>query len=280
MENIIKYYYNLYPTKINDLKDVIIIEVDHELYIAKTIKDKAMFTTIVSLPMHNYIYKPILNKNNSYYFEYNNITYTLFKVDQPALAHYDNFIIIPATMETNPNYTKIWENNIDYFIKELTRLDYSKTELIDEINYYIGLAENAIMLNERANKLNMEVRLCLSHYRIKYPNYSLTYNDPTEITIDYISRDIAEYTKSKFFNDDMQVEEFLKIVNRYNLNDKEILYLFARLLYPNYFFDLLDDKNIDKREKIMDKREKYEKFLKDIFSQIKTSTLNVDMQWL
>ncbi|MCH5167680.1 MAG: hypothetical protein J1F35_07325 [Erysipelotrichales bacterium] len=280
MENIIAYYYNLNPEKYKENGDVIIIESHGELYIARIIKDKDVFTKIVSSINSSFFYKPILNRTNGYFFEYNNQTYALFKAINPAVPRYDDFIIIESIESTEINYSSIWEHNIEYFIKQLTSLDFSNTEEITNINYYIGLAENAITMNELANKLTINARKCLSHYRIKYPNYNLTYNDPTELLIDYISRDIAEYTKSKFFLEGMSVEEFMKLINKYKLNDKELLYVFARLLYPNYYFDLLSEKNTDKQQKIIEKRKKYEKFLSNIFEQIKTTTLYVNISWL
>lgn len=140
------------------------------------------------------------------------------------------------------------------------------------------MSENAITINEKAKKMPGVARLCISHYRIKYPNYNLNYCDPTELLIDYISRDIAEYTKSKFFSEGMTVEELLKLINDYNLNDKELMYLFARLLYPNYYFDVLN--NIEKQQTIIEKRENYEKFLSAIFNQTKTMNMHINITWL
>lgn len=280
MKNIITYYYNLVPDKYKEIEDIILIECNKELYIAKVIKDKDMFIKIISEINNNIFYKPVLNKTNTYFFEYNNLTYSIFKAVEPSIARYDNFFILEVVDSVNINYSTIWEHNIEYYIKHLTSLESSNTEDITNINYYIGLAENAIKMNELGNKLTIKVRKCLSHYRIKYPNYNLTYCDPTELLVDYVSRDIAEYTKSKFFSDEMTVEEFIKIINKYNFNDKELLYLFARLLYPNYYFDLLPLKNIEKQQIIINKRKKYEKFLHEIFEQIKTTTLYINISWL
>lgn len=280
MENIITYYYNLKIDKYKELDEAIVIESHNELYIARIVKDKDNFTKIINYLNNNPFYKPIINKINSYFFDYNNKTYSLFKVIDPQLARYDELLIFEINDSTDVNYTTIWENNIEYFIKHLTSLEHTRTEDITNINYYIGLAENAITMNEIANKSNSYARKCISHYRIKYPNYNLTYNDPTELLIDYISRDIAEYTKSKFFEDNMTVHEFINLINKYNLNDKELLYLFARLLYPNYYFDLLSKNNIEKQQKIIKKRKEYEKFLSDIFEQIKTTTIYINISWL
>lgn len=280
MKNIITYYYNLIPDKYKEVEDVILIECNKELYIVKTIKDKDMFIKIVSELKNNVFYKPIINKNNNYFFEYNNLTYTIFKAIDSSIARYDDFYLVSIEDSININYSTIWEHNISYFIKHISSLESSCIDDITNINYYIGLAENAITMNELGNKLTINARKCLSHYRIKYPNYNLTYNDPTELLIDYISRDVAEYTKSKFFLDDMTVEEFMNIINKYNFNDRELLYLFARLLYPNYYFDLLSNKNIEFQQKIICKRKKYEHFLHEIFEQIKTTTLYINIQWL
>lgn len=273
------YYYNLNVDKSTLMNNVFIIESSGELYVAKELKNEEEYNKIASSVSSNY-YSPIINKEGSYFFIYNEKKYVLFKAVNPSVARYDNFYIIPTISNTEINYTDIWTHNIEYFINQLMNMENRSIEQIDSLNYYIGMSENAITLNEKAKKINGTARQCVSHYRIKYPNYNLTYNDPTELKVDYISRDIAEYTKSKFFYDDMTLDEFIKIINKYQLNDKELAFLFARLLYPNYYFDLINSNNIDKQQIIIDKRKKYEEFLSDIFKQIKTTNLSININWL
>lgn len=279
MENVISYYYNLIVDKSKLINNVLIIESDNNLFIAKSIHNIESFEEIIT-SMNSYYYFPILNKEGKYYFEYNNLMYALFKADGPSELIGENLLFLPIISNIKIDYSTIWENNIDYFIKKITEMDKDAIEEVNYINYYIGMSENAITINENAKRIPSTARFTISHFRINYPNYTLYYKDPTELLIDYISRDIAEYTKSKFFFAEMTVDELIGLINKYNLNDKEVMFMFARLMYPSYYFDAISGKNIDKQKIINKKRESYEKFLYNAMKQIKTSNLYLNIEWL
>lgn len=279
MENVISYYYNLNVDNAKLINNVLIIESSKKLFVAKIIHDLDNFNQVINNLGPEY-YLPILNKEGKFYFEYNGTNYALFMADNPSIIIGNNLIYQPVISDTLVDYTTIWENNIDYFIKRITETDRVEVEKINMLNYYIGMSENAITINEKAKKMNGTARLSISHFRISYPNYNLTYKDPTELLIDYISRDIAEYTKSNFFFSSMNCSELIGLISRMNLNDKEVMFLFARLMYPSYFFDAISENNIDKQEIIKEKREKYENFLFESLKQIKTTNLYLNIDWL
>lgn len=278
MENIISYYYNLSVDNYKLINNVFIIESNHYLFIAKEIKDLEMFKQIISI--NSDFYMPLINKDGEFSFEYNNKKYTLFKADNPSLKVDNNFKLIPVMQNVEIDYSKIWINNIDYFIKKITEMEHSEIEKVNHLNYYIGMSENAVIINEKAKKMSGLARITVSHYRICYPNYALTYNDPTELTFDFISRDLAEYIKTKFFFDKIDVNEVIELLNRYNINDKEIMFFLARLLYPTYYFDAITENNIEKQKIIIEKREKYENFLSLILNNLKTNNIMINISWL
>ena len=278
MENIISYYYNLRVDNYKLINNVFIFESNHYLFIAKEIKDLDMFKQIISI--NSDFYMPLINKDGEFSFEYNNKKYTLFKADNPSLKVDNNFKLIPVMQNVEIDYSKIWINNIDYFIKKITEMEHSEIEKVNYLNYYIGMSENAVIINEKAKKMSGLARITVSHYRICYPNYALTYNDPTELTLDFISRDLAEYIKTKFFFDKIDVNEVIELLNRYNINDKEIMFFLARLLYPTYYFDAITENNIEKQKIIIEKREKYEHFLSLILNNLKTNNIMINISWL
>ena len=278
MENIISYYYNLRVDNYKLINNVSIFESNHYLFIAKEIKDLDMFKQIISI--NSDFYMPLINKDGEFSFEYNNKKYTLFKADNPSLKVDNNFKLIPVMQNVEIDYSKIWINNIDYFIKKITEMEHSEIEKVNYLNYYIGMSENAVIINEKAKKMSGLARITVSHYRICYPNYALTYNDPTELTLDFISRDLAEYIKTKFFFDKIDVNEVIELLNRYNINDKEIMFFLARLLYPTYYFDAITENNIEKQKIIIEKREKYEHFLSLILNNLKTNNIMINISWL
>lgn len=278
MENIISYYYNLRVDNYKLINNVFIFESNHYLFIAKEIKDLDMFKQIISI--NSDFYMPLINKDGEFSFEYNNKKYTLFKADNPSLKVDNNFKLIPVMQNVEIDYSKIWINNIDYFIKKITEMEHSEIEKVNYLNYYIGMSENAVIINEKGKKMSGLARITVSHYRICYPNYALTYNDPTELTLDFISRDLAEYIKTKFFFDKIDVNEVIELLNRYNINDKEIMFFLARLLYPTYYFDAITENNIEKQKIIIEKREKYEHFLSLILNNLKTNNIMINISWL
>lgn len=279
MDNILAYYYNLSVDKYKLINNGLLIESNNNLYIAKEIQNMDNFKQILS-SLNNDYYFPLITKDGNYFFTYNDKSYLLFQAVNPSVKNKDNLINTPILSNIEIDYSKIWENNIDYFIRRIAESEERDIEEIDYMNYYIGMSENAITMNEKAKKINGTSRLCISHFRIKYPNYNLTYKDPSELMVDYVSRDIAEYAKSKFFYDEMTSRELVEMINKYQLSDKEIMFLLARLMYPNYYFDLLSDKNIEKREIIIGKREMYEKFIGEVIKQIKTTNLFIEIHWL
>lgn len=278
MENIISYYYNLRVDNYKLINNVFIFESNHYLFIAKEIKDLDMFKQIISI--NSDFYMPLIKKDGEFSFEYNNKKYTLFKADNPSLKVDNNFKLIPVMQNVEIDYSKIWINNIDYFIKKITEMEHSEIEKVNYLNYYIGMSENAVIINEKAKKMSGLARITVSHYRICYPNYALTYNDPTELTLDFISRDLAEYIKTKFFFDKIDINEVIELLNRYNINDKEIMFFLARLLYPTYYFDAITENNIEKQKIIIEKREKYEHFLSLILNNLKTNNIMINISWL
>ncbi len=279
MDNLIAYYYNLSVDKFKNIDNGLLVESNNNLYIAKEIQNMDNFNQILPNLTSDY-YPPLITKEGNYTFNYNGKSYLLFQAINPADKIENHLLNIPVLSNITINYSKIWENNIDYFIRRITESEDREVDEINYMNYYIGMSENAIAINERAKRINGATRICISHFRIKYPNYSLTYKDPSELMIDYVSRDIAEYTKSKFFYDEMDFKEVIALINRYQLSDKEIMFLIARLMYPNYYFDLLSDKNIEEREIIINKRKSYEKFLLNLLKQIKTTNLFIEIHWL
>ena len=70
-----------------------------------------------------------------------------------------------------------------------------KKLILDSVNYYIGLAENAIFI---ANKFYDGSESYIQHYRIGVPVKYADYFNPTNLVGDVYVRDIAEYIKSSF----------------------------------------------------------------------------------
>ena len=125
-----------------------------------------------------------------------------------------------------------------------------------------------------------------SHLKIT-PNTTLfdLYN-PINIIVDYKTRDIAEYIKVSFFNNNYNIFEELNNyfkTNYINLNDITLLY--ARVLYPSFYFHIYDDiitKKTDQKEitKITKRINDYEHYLYEIYLYLKKIYPLPEVEWI
>lgn len=282
MRDIINYYYDIKIDKMETKNKGTIIESRGRTLIVKKVMNKEKIERIIA-NLTNKFYKIVLTKSNHLFFEYNNETYIMFETYEASKEKLNNFDIILVSEESEPDYEKIWQNNIDYYMSYISTNGTEHKEILNDFNYYIGMAENAITIFNSSKKMPSSARQSISHYRIHYPNYYLYYYDPTELTIDYISRDIAGYIKSKFYIKGISIQEVLELIQKYQLNEKEICILVARLVYPNFYFDFIKENSHENKKhtyNIIKKREEYEEFLKVLLNQIKTTNLSININWL
>lgn len=177
------------------------------------------------------------------------------------------------------NWGKLWSMKIDYIEYQLAHINNSYPLLNDSINYYIGLAENAISYFNRLDLNN--ISLYISHRRISIDNI---YN-PLEFVIDYKVRDIGEYIKYNFFNKSMTINEIKSYISALSLENIDYILLYIRLLYPSYYFDLYDEIINEKKEeteinKVIELNSSYEELLYEIYSIFKRKINILGIDWI
>ena len=172
------------------------------------------------------------------------------------------------------NWVELWSAKVDYVEYQIRNLGKDKKTVLNTLSYYVGLAENAITYaNYTSKKYPMESteKITLSHRRVYFPNYSKDFMNPLNFIFDLELRDIAEYIKSAFFNDIQTAYIELKtFLSKRRLSIFGYHMLYARLLYPSYYFDsyeMIMNGYKEEKEliKIIDKVELYENFLKDAY---------------
>lgn len=94
------------------------------------------------------------------------------------------------------------------------------------------------------------------------------------MTIDLKTRDLAEYLKTNY-NHISNIEDIKYIIKIFKLNSEEIKLLFARTLFPNYYFNIFEEIIAGEKEensinKYIDEVEKKERLLKTFYKLIKT----------
>ena len=125
--------------------------------------------------------------------------------------------------------------------------------------------------------------MVLSHRRVNYPNMEYDYYNPLNFIFDLEVRDVAEYLKSMFFYTDRTktMNELINYINKSNLNNYTANMLYARLLYPSYYFDIYEKviEDLDDESNLLDiinKTGEYELFLKDVYYEL-SKKFNIEM---
>lgn len=292
MKDMINYFYNLNIESVEDWDNIFTFKWNKEEFyfvllnrterelidlvqISKELKNRGLECHDMIL---NKFGKLITNVYEANYILLKPIGNTKEEFEIKDMIKINNFLILTPNKSNlyRNSWSKLWSDKIDYFEYQIHELGKDKEIILDSFSYYIGLGENAISYVNNTNKKYQKTSLdhiCLSHRRIKYPNYKLNYLNPLSFIFDLEVRDIAEYIKSAFFEgaDALSyLKETLKI-SRFTTYSLELLY--ARLLYPSYYFDVYESimNNKEEEEKlipIIEKADDYEDFLKDAYTEM------------
>lgn len=268
MKSKIRYFYNLFIDEIVSYAEYSIIESNNNVYILKKI-----YNTDTSLIANNDYFEIILNNSGSIITEIDSSNFILMHVLKGQRNLYDTFEPKPTLIDSNVITSDLWIEKIEYLKKQLINFGQNKKILIQSFNYFCGMAENAISIMKKCEKKKACSKNFLCHKRMYYPNNTINYFDPTGFIIDYKSRDIAEYIKSCFFkNKILPQEELRKIINKFKISNNDAEIMFARLLFPTFYFDLFQQNvltnsvNPSTFDKIIDSIEQYRLLLKNIYN--------------
>lgn len=228
--------------------------------------------------------KFIINNQNAYITLYKQKKYVLLEMPMNTSIEYNVLDMIDFSNKLRIGSKKsilyrnrwadLWSSKADYFEYQIRQLGKEKEVILNSFSYYIGLVENAIAYVNNTTKkyqIGMDDRITLQRKRVEFPNIALNYFNPIHYVIDIEVRDIASYFKSLFFNsyEDLftEVHAYLK-VRKLGIYSYQLLY--ARLLYPSFYFDIYEKVMEGEMEEealipIINKAEDYELFLKDMF---------------
>lgn len=294
MVNFLEYFYNI---KVNTIKNTgkyyvfVYNNYLYKLYIYETNKNVNQLVNMNKLLLHKtLISEIIINKNHNAISIYNGIPYILIKVYASSnnkinledIAYLSNSLY---TYNLNINWGKLWSNKIDY-LEDLINENGKKYPLIvDSFNYFVGMTENAISYYNNI-KIDNNYTYYLSHRQLKYTDNIQELYNPLNIMFDYKVRDIAEYIKNSFFNNNTTI--FIELNNylKYNmLSNTDILLLISRILYPSFYFELYEDILIDNKDEkiiipIISRLPNYEKYLANIFKYLSNHYDIPKISWL
>lgn len=298
MKNIIEFYYNIKIDTLHSKNDYYFFSINNRNFILKPYyKDERTANNIYRLDSllsdKINIDNIIPNKYNSPITIIENTPYMLILnkikniISLPIISNISNIRIDNINsikdLERN-NWETLWSNKIDYYEIQINE-NYKKYPLIREsFDYFIGMSENAI-----SYLVNTKNELKPTIYDNKVPSHNNLYNslfDPSNIILDHKSRDLAEYIKYSFWNNNNNIFKELEDYFKYNVYSVYgIRVLFSRILYPSFYFDIYDDIISGKKKekeinKIINRVNEYEYFLSNIYLYLKKFYDIPEINWI
>lgn len=290
MKNLINYYYGLNVDNYKKTNENFTFNINNEKYefsIFDGNLDDLFKNYSIVLNNNKYCHKIIFNKNQQILTYYNNKPYILLKkeinitkgIDLNEILNYN----LPVYNVNEFNWKKFWKRKIDYYEYQISQLAVKYEKIKESFSYYIGLSETAISLLNFIN--TSEINYCISHKRINIKDKIDSLFNPINFVVDSRVRDISEYIKMSYFNDQIEKLDIYTIIKKLNLNKTESILFFSRLLYPTYYFDMYDKiiqgkTSEEKINNIIKKNNSYEMFLKKIYKYLNKEYKIPNIEWL
>ena len=249
--------YNINNINIYKNKDFIKIKQNNKEYVLYQINDPKRIIEINEiLNNKTEYYKIIKNINHEIITTYQNNYYILLEINNNYQIQSSNIILNNKDYSNyqinQSNWVYLWSKKNDYYESITINNIYIK----ETINYYIGLAENAIEFIRYNDIYTDRLFICNCNKKDLY--------NPLNIVLDCKEREVGEVIKKEFFYNEISIEKIKNELKNYNI--KKVI---ARLLYPNYYFDIVDEfinSKVDenKLKNILSKQSKYEELIRKI----------------
>lgn len=288
MKNTINYYYNIlledFVRNDNGYYFYLNNEEYHLVIFDRPYEDiEPIYKLNLEMKKNNcLVHDIILNKDKKAITIINNTPYVLLKLckykNEKVFLNDLNYIQhMTYNIEYNKSllrtdWVRMWSQKIDYYEYQISQFSKKYPILCDSLSYFIGLGENAISYIVN-NSEEENISPVVSHKRIKRNNGSFEFYNPLNFVIDSRVRDIAEYIKDSYMINELDFYEIKSFLDINKLSNNEYKLLFARLLFPTFYFDIYDDiiNNNMSEEKILSIIERtceYEEILVNIYKYI------------
>ena len=246
MKNVLYNYYDILVDELNKSDNNYFFYFNNELFLFYLVlNDVNLVENIYKYIVENNIesFNIILNKEGNLFSDVDKKKYVLLRV-KGILKYevkFDEFKYYPVN-SNGVNWGTLWSERLDYYEVQIRELGINYQTVLNSFGMFSGLAENAILyFNMTMEKFgDLESNVGIVHNRVKYPCYLIDYYNPVNFVIDYSVRDIGEYIKSYIISDDFDFNNVITLINRMYLNDLMFNLLYARLLYPTFYFDVFD----------------------------------------
>lgn len=171
---------------------------------------------------------------------------------------------------------KRWCNRVDRARQEISK--HASSIQLNELYvvlsyYYIGLGEHAIHLLNRIS--SKKIPTSIQHYNaIPYYHYLLA---PTNLLLSSRVRDVL-YCYKRGYLDIKGVE---RCITKYQYSYDELVYMYARMIYPSDFFDVSIQKDLEIEMASMYQQLQLEQErIKDMYQLLSTYIDLPFLQWL
>lgn len=291
MKNAIYNYYNILVDELNKSDNNYFFYFNDELFLFYLVlNDVKLVENIYRYIIENNIesFNILPNKDGNLFSEIDNKKYALLRVNGILKYEFkfDEFKFYPID-ENGIDWGTLWGERLDYYEVQIRELGIKYQTVLNSFGMFSGLAENAIlyfnMTLEKFGDLKKEVGIV--HNRVKYPCYLIDYYNPLNYVIDYNVRDISEYIKSYVISDDFDVNNVIALISRMNLNDLMFNLLYARLLYPTFYFDVFDKIILEDGKDndivfVLNKLNNYLEMLKSVYNGFNSKYDMFRIEWL
>ena len=178
-----------------------------------------------------------------------NYVLLIYQKDTFSLEHYihQTMVIYPFPKMKVQQIKEQWICKIDHAREKAKDYAYSfkhDQDILSLIYYYCGLAENSInILNyllQIDEQASLPVSLSLSQPVFQYVHELL---NPCLYIFSTRMRHVSCLVKSQT----LPCSQLKKLLETYYFDIYEIVYFYARMLYPSYFFDCLFHENLDEK---------------------------------
>lgn len=295
MKQFIEYYYKFINITLHKNSNVYYFYSQNNKYnFVETERTFEEINSIYNLLLSDSKYnKIILNINKSPISMYNNKSYVLIKLQYDEEDNIKNLYNREVFL-TKTNHILLRENWMDLISKKMDYIEYqiehiaSKYPIIaSSINYFIGMSENAISYMKNVYLHDVKRKndnLCICHKRINSLKLNDYYN-PLNIVIDHKTRDVSEYLKYIFLKDKYNISILNDFFNSLNLNIHEYKLLYARMMYPSFYFDIYENivNSNEKENKILviiKRTDEYERYLNEIYKIINKKIKIPKIDWV
>lgn len=288
MKNTIMYYYGFENISIIRQKRRKYIKHNNDIYIICRVYNEKEVLELYELTRGNpFFYKFIPNKDGSIFTMYQDFIFVLLKINDKSsmITQNKNQISLDENKKyylDRSDWYELWTRKNDYYEYQYQHIK-GKYKVIDEsINYYIGLAENAI-----SYIANIPINLKEQEKKGLYPKRLLEseYHNPLNYVIDYKERGLSETLKYLFLNKKYLSQNIEKIILSYNCTETGYKLLYGRMLYPSMYFDIYDKvindfENEKELVNVIKRLKEYEEYLKEIYRIISKHTKIKNIDWL